>query len=91
MNGFQRLAELAALGRAERQFLDRVEPIADALQRAQRPQQPGAEQPPAHRRDRAIDFVEQRSLRSALAAGDHLEVLQRDRIDDETVRASSCS
>ena len=87
MDGLQRVAELAALGRAEGQFLHRVEPIADALERAQRSKQPRTEQTPAHRGDRAIDFLEQRSLRTTLAPGDDLEVLQRDRIDDETVGA----
>ena len=50
----------AALGGAERELLDGVEPILDALERQQRPQQPGAQQPAAHRRDRAIDLVQQR-------------------------------
>ena len=54
---------LAALGAAEREVLDRVEPILDPLERDQRPQQPGAQQPAAHRRDRAIDLVEQRAGR----------------------------
>ena len=81
----QRVAEPRALGGPERELLDRVEPIADPLQRAQRAQQPPAQQAGAHRRDRAVDLVEQRSLRSAFAAGDDLEVLQRDRIDDQAV------
>ena len=52
LDGFDRVAELAALGRPERQFLDRVEPIADRLERHQRTEQPRAEQPAAHRRHR---------------------------------------
>ena len=51
----------------------------------ERTQQPGAEQPAAHRRDGAIDLVQQRPLRPALAAGDDLEMLQRDRIDEQAV------
>ena len=81
----QGVAKPCALGGPERELLDRVEPIADPLQRAQRAQQPPAQQAGAHRRDGAVDLVEQRSLRSAFAAGDDLEVLQRDRIDDEAV------
>ena len=87
MNALQRLAKLASLGRAKGELLDGVEAIADALERAQRTQQPGAEQSSAHRRDRSIDLVQQRSLRTAFAAGHDLEVFQRDRIDDEAVAA----
>ena len=43
----ERLAELAAIGRSERQLLDGVEPVADALERAERAQQPRAQQPAA--------------------------------------------
>ena len=46
LDGLDRVAELAALGRAERQLLDGVEPIADRLERQQRPQQPRARAPP---------------------------------------------
>ena len=56
-------------------------------QRAERAQQPGAEQTSAHCRDRAVDFLEQRALRPAVAAGDHLEVLEGDRIDDQAIGA----
>ena len=63
VNRLERLAELAAIGRAERELLHGVEPVADALERAERAQQPRAQQPAAHRRDRAIDLVEQRALR----------------------------
>jgi hypothetical protein len=59
VDGLHRLAELPALRRAECQFLDRVQTIANALQRAERPQQPGAQQTTAHRRDRAVDFFQQ--------------------------------
>ena len=64
----QRLAHLRPLGAAERELLDRVEPILNPLERDQRPQQPGAQQPAAHRRHRAIDLVEQRTGASAVAA-----------------------
>ena len=63
LDRLQRLAHLAALGGPDRELLDGVEAIANRLERGQRAQQPGAQQPAAHRRDRAIDLVEQRSLR----------------------------
>ena len=63
VHALERVAKLAALGRAKRQLLDGIQPVADALERAERTQQPRAQQPPAHRRDRPIDLVQQRSLR----------------------------
>ena len=53
---------------AERELLDRIEPILDPLERHERPQQPRAEQAAAHRRDGAIDLVEQRPVRPPSAA-----------------------
>ncbi len=85
----QRLAELATVRRAEREVLDGVQAVADAFERAERPQQPRAQHAAAHRGDRAIDLVQQRSPGAAVAARDHLEVLQRDRIDDQAVGARS--
>ena len=49
-----------------RQLFDRVEPVADGLERHQRPKQPRSQQAAAHRRDRAIEFVEQRPFTAAL-------------------------
>ena len=40
LDRLDRVAELAALGRPERQILDRVEAIANAVERDERPQQP---------------------------------------------------
>ena len=79
----QHLAEAAAIGRAEGELLDGVEPIANPLQRTERLQQPAAQHAAAHRGDGAIDLVEQRPLRPALAARDNLEMLQRHRIDEQ--------
>ena len=79
VHALERVAKLAALGRAERQLLDGVQSVANALERAQRTQQPRAQQAPAHRGDRPIDLVQQRTLRTALASGHDLEMLQRDR------------
>ena len=73
----QRLAHLAAIGGPERQLLDRVEPIADRLERHQRGQQPGAHQPAAHRGHGAVDLVEQRSGPSPVRRLDQLEVAHR--------------
>jgi hypothetical protein len=50
---------LRALGAAEREFFDCIQPILDALERQQRLQQPRPQQSPPHRGDCAIDFVEQ--------------------------------
>ena len=87
LDGLERLAELAAVGRPERELLDGVEPIADGLERDERPQQPGAQQPAAHRRDGAIELVEQRSVAAAFRAFDDLEMLERRRIDQQRVGA----
>ena len=81
----QHLAELAAVGGAKGELLDGVQAIANPLERDQRAQQPRAEHPSAHRRDGAIDLVEQRTLRAAFAAGDDLEMLERDRIDQQAL------
>ena len=86
----QRVAQLGALGAAERELLDGVEAVLDALERQQRPQQPGAQQPAAHRRDRAIDLVRAATRRGRRRADfDHLEVPQRGRIDDQAVGAGA--
>ena len=76
---------LAAIGRPDRELFDRVEPIANRFERGQRAQQPGAQQPAAHRRHRAIDLVEQRSGAAAVRRLDDLEVLERGRIDQQAV------
>ena len=43
LDGLERVAELAALGRAERELLDGVEPIANRFERNERPEQPRAQ------------------------------------------------
>ena len=50
LHALQHLAELAAVGAAEGELLDGVQPIADAVERDERPEQPGAQQPAGHRR-----------------------------------------
>ena len=81
----QRLAQLRAIDAVKRQLLDRVEAVANRFQRDQRTQQPPAQEAAAHRRDREIELVEQRAGAAALGALDDLEVLQRDRIDQQVV------
>ena len=48
-----------------------------------------AQQPAAHRRDRAIDLVQQRAGPPAVRGLDHLEVPQRGRIDEQAVGAGA--
>src|SRR6185503_7682827 len=85
----ERVLDFRALGGAERELFDRIEAILDALERQQRLQQPGPEQTPPHRRDRAVDLVEQRSGAAAIRRLDDVEVLERGRVDDETVGAGA--
>ena len=87
LHRLDRVAELAALGRAERQLLDGVEPIANRFERDERPQQPRAQQAAADRGDRAIELVEQRARAAALGSLEDLEMLQRRRIDQQRVGA----
>ena len=89
VNRLERLAQLGAFGRAERQLLDGVEPILNPLERDERPEQPRAQQPAAHRRHRAVDLVQQRSGAPAVGGVDHLEVAQRRRIDEQAVGAGA--
>ena len=81
----QRVAQQRALAGPERQLLDAVQPLADAFQFDQRPQQPRAQQPPAHGARRAIDLVEQRAVPLALAAGDELQVAAGHGVDAQGV------
>ena len=82
----KRLAGAAALDGAERQLLDGVEPVLDALELHERPQQPLPQQPSAHRRARVVEHVEQRPAPAAvLQVLDELEVAPRDRVDREHV------
>jgi hypothetical protein len=81
----ERLAQPAPFRRAEGELFDGVEPIANRLEREERPQEPGAQQPPAHGRARAIDLVEERPLHAPFAAADHFEMAERDRVDDEAL------
>ena len=78
----QRVADLGALGGAERELLDRVEPILDPLERQQRTQQPAraaAGRPSASPCDRSRGAASRRA--PPLRGLDHLEVAQRGRID----------
>ena len=79
----ERIAQLRALHAAKGQFLDGIETIANRFERNQRANQPRAEQPAAHRRDGLVDLVEQRPDAPAVAALQDLEVLQRDRVDQQ--------
>ena len=65
VNGLQHLAKAAAIRGAKRELLDRVQPVTDPLERDEGTEQPRAQQPAAHGRHRAVDFVEQRSLGTA--------------------------
>ena len=51
---------------AEREILDRVEPILDAREGDERPHQPLPQHPTAHRRDGPVDVIEQRAGASTL-------------------------
>ena len=89
VNRLERLAQLGAFGRSECQLLDGVEPILNPLERDERPEQPRAQEPAAHRRHRAVDLVQQRSGAAAVGGVDHLEVAERGRIDEEAVGAGA--
>ena len=78
VHALERVAKLASLGRAERQFLDGIEPVTNALERTERTKQPCPEQPPTHRGDGAIDLVQERALRTTFAACQHFQMLQGD-------------
>ena len=81
----QRIAELAPLGRAEGEVLDGIEAVADALEREERPDEPRAEEARAHGRHGAVKLLEQRAGAGAVHRLDDLEVLERQRIDDESI------
>ena len=85
LDAFERLANLRTIRPSNRKRFDRVQAIPYPLQDDQRPEQPGAHQAAAHRRDGPIDLVQKRSLPRALGGLDHLEVLQRRRIDQQRV------
>ena len=71
---------------AEGELLDRIEPVANRLERHQRAQQPGAQQPAAHGGDRAIDLVRAASPGAPPSDRlDHFQVLERGRIDQQRV------
>ena len=85
MHPLEQLAQFGAFCRAERKVLDRIKPVLDPRQRHKRPQEPRAEQPSPHRRDGAIQFVEQGSRTPAIHAFDHVEMAQCDRVDEQRV------
>ncbi len=81
------VAEFAALGVPERDLLHGVEAIANRLERDQRAEEPGAQEPAADRRDRPIELVEQRSVPATFRPLEDLEVLHRRGIDQQRVGA----
>ena len=85
VDGAQRIAQAAALGRLEGELLDGVEPILDPLERGQRAHQPGPQAARAHHRLGAIDHRQQRTFASAVGALEDLEVAERHRIDQQAV------
>jgi len=58
LHALEDVAELAAVGAPEGELFDRVQPIANAIERDERAQQPRSEQPPGHRSHRAVDLVQ---------------------------------
>ncbi len=82
-----RVADPAAIRGAKGELLDGVEAIVNRVQGDQRPQQPGSQHPAAHRRHRPIELAEERALAAALRAVENLQVLQRDRIDQQGIGA----
>ena len=85
VDGAQRVAQAAALGRLEGELLDGVEAILDPLERGQRAHQPGAQPARAHHRLRPIEHGQQRAVAAALGALEDLEVAERHRIDQQAV------
>ena len=85
MDRLQKFAKLSTGRAAKGQLLHRVEPVANPLQGDERPQQPRPQQPPAHRGDGAIDLVQQRAIPMAFHRFDHLEMPERDGIDEQAV------
>ncbi len=82
----QRVAQPAAVERAEGQLLDGVEPVLDALHLDERAQDPVAERPAAHRGLRVVEHVQQRAAPAAVGeALDELEVAAGERVDREHV------
>ena len=85
LHRFQHLAELAAVGAAERKFFHRIKAVANAIEGHERAQQPRPKQPSRHRRHGAVDFMEQRTVPSAFERFHHFEMFQCDRINQEVV------
>ena len=85
----QRLAQLRPFRRPERKLLNRVQPILNPLERDERPQQPAAQEPAAHGRHAAIDFVQQRTAPSTIESLHHLEIPERGRIDGHAIGAAA--
>ena len=82
---FQAFAELRTIDAAERKLLDGIQSVPDALERDERPQQPGPQESAGHGSHRAIDFVKQRPIASAVDRLDDLEVFQRDGVNQQTI------
>ncbi len=85
----ERVLRLGPFGAAVRELLDRVEPVLNALQRDERPQEPAPQEAAAHGGHAAVDLVQQRALAAAGRRLDDLEVPQCRRIDNEVVRAGT--
>ena len=89
MNGLERLAQLGPFRRSKRQLFDGVEPILNPFERDERPEQPGAEHPSAHRGHRPVDLDQERAGRAAVDGFEDLEIAQRSGIDDQAVGAGA--
>ena len=80
------VAQPAAVERAERELLDGVEPVLDPLELDERPQDPLAQRPAAHRGPGVVEHVDERAAPAAVRqALDELEVAARERVDREHV------
>ncbi len=77
--------KLGAVGAVKRKVFHRVQAILDARQGDERSHEPCTNQTSAHRGRRAIDLVQQRACAAAIHTFHHIEVAQRDGIDQQCV------
>ena len=82
----ERVAQLRPLGAAEGHLLDCIEPVLDRLERVRRPLQPRAQQPPSHRRHRAVYLAQQRTGAAAVRRLEDLEVPAGGRVHQHVLR-----
>ena len=86
LHAAERLAQAAAVEGAEGQLLDGVEPVLDALELDEGPQDPLAQQAAAHGGPGVVEDVEERAPPAAVGqALDELEVAPGERVEDEHV------